>query len=48
MNPTAFALIFLTAFVAMLIAILTFAMLRFAAAARDARRNLRELSLIHI
>jgi two-component system, NtrC family, sensor histidine kinase AtoS len=42
MNPTAFALIFLTAFVAMLIAILTFAMLRFAAAARDARRNLRE------
>ena len=42
MTPTAYAFIFLTAIVAGLIAILAFAMLRFAAAARDARRHLRD------
>jgi signal transduction histidine kinase len=38
-SPSAYALIGLTAFVAGLIAILTFAVVRFAAAARDARRK---------
>ncbi len=42
MTPTGYAFVFLTAIVAVLIAILTFAMLRFAAAARDARRHLRD------
>ncbi len=40
MNPQASALMFMTALVAGLIAILVFAMLRFAAAARDTRRHL--------
>jgi len=40
MNPQASALMFMTALVAGLIAILVFAMLRFAAAARDSRRHL--------
>jgi nitrogen fixation/metabolism regulation signal transduction histidine kinase len=42
MTPTGYAFVFLTAIVAGLIAILVFAMLRFAAAARDARRHLRD------
>ena len=40
MNPQAHALIFMTALVAGLIAILVFAMLRFASAARDSRKHL--------
>jgi two-component system sensor histidine kinase HydH len=40
MNQHAYALIFMTAVVAGLIAILVFAMLRFAAAARDSRRHM--------
>jgi signal transduction histidine kinase len=40
MNQQAYTLIFMTAMVAGLIAILVFAMLRFAAAARDTRRHL--------
>jgi PAS domain S-box-containing protein len=43
-NSQAFALITMTALVAGLIAILVFATLRFAAAARDTRRHLRETS----
>ncbi len=39
MNQFAYALIGLTAFVAMIVAILTFAVLRFAAAVRETRRN---------
>ena len=42
MNSQAFALITMTALVAGLIAVLVFAALRFAAAARDSRRHLRE------
>ena len=42
MNANAYALLFLTGFVAVLVAMLAFAMLRFAAAARDARRHLRD------
>lgn len=42
MNQQAYALISMTALVAGLIAILVFAMLRFAAAARDSRRHLRD------
>lgn len=42
MSPNAYALIGLTAIVACLMAVLTFAMLRFAAAARDSRRLARE------
>jgi signal transduction histidine kinase len=42
MTPYGYALMGLTALVAMLIAILTFAVLRFAAAARDTQRRLRE------
>jgi signal transduction histidine kinase len=42
MNPNALTLLFLTAFIGLLVATLAFAMLRFAAAARDARRNLRD------
>jgi PAS domain S-box-containing protein len=42
MNPSAYAIIGLTAIVAALIGVLIFAMLRFAAAARDSRRHLRE------
>lgn len=40
MNPNAYALLGLTALVAILVAVLTFAFLRFAAAARDSRRTL--------
>jgi hypothetical protein len=42
MNPSAYALLGLTAIIGALVAILAFAMMRFAATARDARRNLRE------
>ncbi len=42
MNPTAVAVIVLTAIVAALIAVLVFSMLRFSAAARDARAGNRE------
>ena len=42
MNQQAYALISMTALVAGLIAILVFATLRFAAAARDSRRHLRD------
>lgn len=42
MTPTGYAFMFLTAMVAVLIAILVFAVLRFSAAARDARRHLRD------
>lgn len=42
MNSQAYALITMTALVAGLIAVLVFAALRFAAAARDSRRHLRE------
>jgi two-component system, NtrC family, sensor histidine kinase PilS len=42
MNQQAYTLIFMTAVVAGLIAILVFAVLRFAAAARDSRRHLRQ------
>jgi signal transduction histidine kinase len=42
MNPTAYAFIGLTALVAALIGVLAFAVLRFAAAAKDARTSLRE------
>ena len=42
MNSYAYALIGLTALLAMLVAILAFAAMRFAAAAKDARRHLRE------
>jgi signal transduction histidine kinase len=40
LTPSAYALLGLTAMVAALVAVLTFAMLRFAAAARETRRNL--------
>lgn len=40
MNPSGYAFLGLTAIVAMLVAVLAFALLRFAAAARDARRTL--------
>lgn len=42
MNANAYALLLATGFIAVLVAILAFAALRFAAAARDARRTLRE------
>jgi nitrogen fixation/metabolism regulation signal transduction histidine kinase len=42
MNPSVYAVIGLTAIVAALIAVLIFAVLRFAAAARDSKRYLRE------
>ena len=42
MNPTAYALLGLTALLALLVGILTFAVLRFSAAAKDARRHLRD------
>lgn len=42
MSSYAYALVGLTAILAVLVAILTFAMLRFAAAARDARRHLSD------
>lgn len=42
MNPAAYAFIGLTALVAALIGVLVFAVLRFAAAAKEARTNLRE------
>jgi len=42
MTPTAYSFLGLTAIVAGLVAVLTFAMLRFAAAARDTRRQLGE------
>ena len=42
MSPAAFAFVGLTALVAMLVAILAFAVLRFGAAAKDSRRLLRE------
>ena len=42
MTPTAYSFLGLTAIVAALVALLVFAMLRFAAAARDTRRQLRE------
>src|SRR5687768_14175691 len=42
MTQEGYALIGLTAVVAMLVAIVTFALLRFAAGARDARRHLRK------
>ena len=45
MNQQAYTLISMTALVAGLIAILVFAMLRFAAAARDSRRHLRETGM---
>ena len=45
MNQTGYALIGLTIIVAALAAILTFAVLRFAAAARDTRRHLRDNNL---
>ncbi|HEX7136747.1 MAG TPA: hypothetical protein VF219_02830 [Vicinamibacterales bacterium] len=41
MTPSAYALLGLTAIVASMVAVLTFAILRFAAAARDARQNTR-------
>jgi signal transduction histidine kinase len=41
MTPNAYALVGLTAIVASMIGVLTFAVLRFAAAARDARQNAR-------
>jgi signal transduction histidine kinase len=41
MTPSAYAFIGLTAIVASLVAVLTFALLRFAAAARDTRQNAR-------
>jgi len=44
MNPTAYALLGLTALLALLVGILTFAVLRFSAAAKDARRHLRDSS----
>lgn len=44
MNPTIVAVIGLTAIVAALVGVLIFALLRFAAAARDSRRALRENS----
>ena len=44
LNPNAYTLIGLTAIVAALIGVLMFAVLRFAAAARDSRRFLRENS----
>jgi signal transduction histidine kinase len=42
MTQEGYALLGLTAMVAMLVAVLTFAVMRFAAGARDARRHLRE------
>ena len=42
MSPNAYSFVGLTAIVAGLVAVLIFAMLRFAAAARDTRRHLRE------
>jgi signal transduction histidine kinase len=42
MNPQAYALLGLTAMVAVLVGIVVFAFLRFAAAARDTRQHLRE------
>jgi signal transduction histidine kinase len=42
MSPSAYALLGLTAMIGALVAVLAFAVMRFAAAARDARRNLRE------
>jgi signal transduction histidine kinase len=42
MNPYAYALVGLTAMIAVVIGVLTFAVLRFAAAARDSRAHLRE------
>jgi two-component system, NtrC family, sensor histidine kinase AtoS len=42
MNANAYTLLFLTGFVAALVATLVFAMMRFAAAARDARRNVKD------
>ena len=39
LTPSGYAFLGLTALVACLVAVLTFAILRFAAAARDARRN---------
>ena len=42
MNPTAYAFLGLTAILAVLVSILAFAVLRFSAAAKDARRNLRD------
>jgi signal transduction histidine kinase len=42
MNPTVIAIIGLTAIVAALIAVLVFAILRFASAARESKRSLRE------
>jgi signal transduction histidine kinase len=42
MTQQGYALVGLTAIVAMLVAVLTFAVLRFAAGARDAKRHLRE------
>jgi len=42
MSPTAYAFLGLTAMLAVLVAILAFAVLRFSAAAKDARRNLRD------
>ena len=44
MSPTVVAIIGLTAIVAALVGVLVFALLRFAAAARDSRRALRENS----
>jgi len=41
MTPSAYALLGLTAIVASMVGVLTFALLRFAAAARDARQNAR-------
>jgi PAS domain S-box-containing protein len=41
LSPSAYALLGLTAIVAILVAALTFAFLRFSAAARDTRRNIR-------
>ncbi len=42
MRPDVYALFLMTGFIAVLVAVLAFAMLRFAAAARDARRNRKE------
>ena len=42
MTANAYALLFLTAFVAVLIAVIAFAVLRFAAAVRDTRRSARD------
>ena len=42
MNPQAYALLGLTAMIAVIVATVTFAVLRFAAAARDGRRHLRD------